>query len=101
VRSLLDVADNLSRASAVVKENFSKIDSSDDSSAAVLLLKTLLDGVAMTEKQLSDVNLFFNNHSVLKEWGTGFQHHWFNFLISSWLLLFRGGFKSPPPPKIP
>jgi len=54
-KSLLDVADNLSRASSVVKESFSKIDPSKDSSGAAPLLKTLLEGVAMTEKQLSDV----------------------------------------------
>lgn len=54
-KSLLDVADNLSRASSVVKESFSKIDTSKDSSGAAPLLKTLLEGVAMTEKQLSDV----------------------------------------------
>ncbi|XP_022151304.1 uncharacterized protein LOC111019268 [Momordica charantia] len=54
-KSLLDVADNLGRASSVVKESFSKIDSTDDSSGAVPLLKTLLEGVEMTEKQLSEV----------------------------------------------
>ncbi|AET00594.2 co-chaperone GrpE family protein [Medicago truncatula] len=54
-KSLLDVADNLGRASSVVKESFSKIDTSSDSSAeAVKLLKTLLEGVEMTEKQLSE-----------------------------------------------
>ncbi|XP_027332481.1 grpE protein homolog 2, mitochondrial isoform X2 [Abrus precatorius] len=54
-KSLLDVADNLGRASSVVKESFSKIDTSSDSSEAVKLLKTLLQGVEMTEKQLSEV----------------------------------------------
>lgn len=54
-KSLLDVADNLSRASFVVKESFSKIDTSSDSSEAVPLLKTLLEGVEMTEKQLGEV----------------------------------------------
>ncbi|KAG7015537.1 grpE [Cucurbita argyrosperma subsp. argyrosperma] len=54
-KSLLDVADNLGRASSVVKESFSKIDSSNGSSEAVRLLKTLLEGVEMTEKQLSEV----------------------------------------------
>ncbi|XP_050941634.1 grpE protein homolog 2, mitochondrial-like isoform X2 [Cucumis melo] len=54
-KSLLDVADNLGRASSVVKESFSKIDSTNDSAGAVPLLKTLLEGVAMTEKQLSEV----------------------------------------------
>ncbi|XP_045828644.1 grpE protein homolog 2, mitochondrial-like [Trifolium pratense] len=54
-KSLLDVADNLGRASSVVKESFSKIDTSSDSAEAVKLLKTLLEGVEMTEKQLSEV----------------------------------------------
>ncbi|XP_010932064.2 grpE protein homolog 2, mitochondrial isoform X1 [Elaeis guineensis] len=54
-KSLLDVADNLGRASSVVKESFSKIDTSKDSAGAIPLLKTLLEGVEMTEKQLSEV----------------------------------------------
>lgn len=54
-KSLLDVADNLARASSVVKESFSKIDTSKDSAGAVPLLKTLLEGVDMTEKQLAEV----------------------------------------------
>lgn len=54
-KSLLDVADNLSRASSVVKESFVKIDTSQDTAGAVPLLKTLLEGVEMTEKQLSEV----------------------------------------------
>ncbi|KAJ1697866.1 hypothetical protein LUZ63_006378 [Rhynchospora breviuscula] len=60
-KSLLDVADSLSRASAAVKENISEIDSSKDLSGAASLLKTLLDGVNLTEKQLSK--------QVLKEYG--------------------------------
>ncbi|KAH7674199.1 GrpE nucleotide exchange factor protein [Dioscorea alata] len=54
-KSLLDVADNLGRASLVVKESFLKVDSSKDSAGAVPLLKTLLEGVEMTDKQLADV----------------------------------------------
>ncbi|RDX91830.1 grpE, partial [Mucuna pruriens] len=54
-KSLLDVADNLGRASSVVKESFSKIDIPNDSAEAVKLLKTLLQGVEMTEKQLLEV----------------------------------------------
>ncbi|TKY57341.1 GrpE protein [Spatholobus suberectus] len=54
-KSLLDVADNLGRASSVVKESFSKIDMPSDSAEAVKLLKTLMQGVEMTEKQLSEV----------------------------------------------
>ncbi|XP_030544224.1 grpE protein homolog 2, mitochondrial-like isoform X1 [Rhodamnia argentea] len=54
-KSLLDVADNLGRASSVVKESFAKIDTSKDTSGAVPLLKTLLEGVEMTEKQLLEV----------------------------------------------
>lgn len=54
-KNLLDVADNLGRASSVVKDSFSKIDSSKDNAGAVPLLKTLLEGVDMTEKQLLEV----------------------------------------------
>ncbi|GAB2230870.1 hypothetical protein Droror1_Dr00015165 [Drosera rotundifolia] len=55
VKSLLDVADNLGRASSAVKENFAKIDAATDTTGAVPLLKTLLEGVEMTEKQLLEV----------------------------------------------
>ncbi|KAF3534253.1 hypothetical protein DY000_02038498 [Brassica cretica] len=59
-KSLLDVADNLGRASSVVKESFSKLDTTkEDLAGATPLLKTLLEGV---EKQLAEVNtspLFF------------------------------------------
>ncbi|KAK8527182.1 hypothetical protein V6N13_085038 [Hibiscus sabdariffa] len=54
-KGLLDVADNLGRASAHVKGSFSKIDESEDTAGAVPLLKTLLEGVEMTEKQLGEV----------------------------------------------
>ncbi|GMJ05063.1 mitochondrial GrpE 2 [Hibiscus trionum] len=54
-KGLLDVADNLGRASAHVKGSFSKIDESKDTAGAVPLLKTLLEGVEMTEKQLGEV----------------------------------------------
>lgn len=54
-KSLLDVADNLARASSVVKESFSKVDTSEDSTGAVPLLNTLLEGVDMTDKQLGEV----------------------------------------------
>jgi len=72
-KSLLDVADNLSRASSVVKESFSKIDSSNNSDEAVPLLKTLLEGVEMTEKQLGEVfllkiplhQLYYNSENVV------------------------------------
>ncbi|KAL1209639.1 GrpE-like protein [Cardamine amara subsp. amara] len=62
--SLLDVADNLGRASSVVKESFSKIDTSKDSAGAAPLLKTLLEGVDMTEKQLAEV---FKKSGLVKE----------------------------------
>ncbi|KAE9456466.1 hypothetical protein C3L33_11557, partial [Rhododendron williamsianum] len=62
-KSLLDVADNLGRASSVVKVSFSKIDTSKDTSGAVPLLKTLLEGVEMTEKQLIEV---FRKFGVVK-----------------------------------
>ncbi|KAJ8754994.1 hypothetical protein K2173_015506 [Erythroxylum novogranatense] len=54
-KSLLDVADNLGRASSVVKDSFAKLDISEDSTGAVSLLKTLLEGVEMTEKQLIEI----------------------------------------------
>ncbi|KAL1562976.1 grpE protein 2, mitochondrial-like [Salvia divinorum] len=54
-KSLLDVADNLGRASSAAKESFSKIDTSQDAAGAVNQLKTLLEGVEMTEKQLAEV----------------------------------------------
>ncbi|KAF3327608.1 grpE protein [Carex littledalei] len=53
-KGLLDVADNLERASSVVKESFAKIDENESDKAAPLL-KTLLEGVEMTQKQLSEV----------------------------------------------
>ena len=49
------MADNLGRASAVVKDSFSKIESPNEGVEAAKLLKTLLEGVEMTEKQLSAV----------------------------------------------
>ncbi|XP_016435245.1 grpE protein homolog 2, mitochondrial-like [Nicotiana tabacum] len=55
VKALLDVPDNLGRASSVVKESFSKIDASKDTVGAMPLLKTLLEGVEMTDKQLAEV----------------------------------------------
>lgn len=54
-KSLLDVADNLGRASSVVKVSFAKIDPSKDSIGAVPLIKTMLEGVEMTEKQLAEI----------------------------------------------
>ncbi|KAK3030016.1 hypothetical protein RJ639_038115 [Escallonia herrerae] len=53
-KGLLDVMDNLGRASSVVKDRVLKIDTSKDDAGAVQLLKTLLDGVEMTEKQLAE-----------------------------------------------
>ncbi|KAL0310983.1 UNVERIFIED_CONTAM: GrpE protein2, mitochondrial [Sesamum angustifolium] len=44
-KSLLDVADNLGRASSAAKESFLKIDASKDTTGAVQQLKTLLEGV--------------------------------------------------------
>ncbi|KAL1566997.1 grpE protein 2, mitochondrial-like [Salvia divinorum] len=54
-KSLLDVADNLGRASSAAKGSFSKIDAPEDAAGAVKKLKTLLEGVEMTEKQLAEV----------------------------------------------
>ncbi|XP_042465719.1 grpE protein homolog 1, mitochondrial-like [Zingiber officinale] len=56
VMSLLDVADNLTRASSVVKESFTKLDTSKCSTEVVPLLKTLLLGVELTDKQLSEAS---------------------------------------------
>ncbi|CAL5405478.1 unnamed protein product [Camellia sinensis] len=46
---------NLGRASSVVNDSFSKIDTSKDTAGAVPLLKTLMEGVEMTENQLAEV----------------------------------------------
>ena len=54
-KTLLDVADNLGRAASVVKDSFLKVDPSKDTAGAVPLLETLLEGVEMTEKQLTEV----------------------------------------------
>ncbi|XP_042435899.1 grpE protein homolog 2, mitochondrial-like [Zingiber officinale] len=62
-KGLLDVADNLERASSVGKDSFSKIDESKDSIGAVPLIKTLLEGVEMTNKQLAEV---FRKYGVEK-----------------------------------
>ncbi|KAG2682382.1 hypothetical protein I3760_11G189100 [Carya illinoinensis] len=63
VKSLLDVADNLERASLEVTESFAKLDTSTDSAGALPLLKTLLEGVEMTKKQLLEV---FKKYGVEK-----------------------------------
>ncbi|XP_071730241.1 grpE protein homolog 1, mitochondrial-like isoform X3 [Rutidosis leptorrhynchoides] len=52
--SLLDVADDVDRASLVLKESIAKIDTSKDSARDVPILKTLLEGVEMTKKSLSE-----------------------------------------------
>lgn len=63
----MDVADNLGRASSVVKESFSKIDAKDGD-GAVPLLRTLLEGVDMTEKQLVEVGFsFFSRGFMTKQ----------------------------------
>lgn len=55
-KGLLDVADNLGRATGAVPENLRKLDSTlEDSSGAAKVLITLLQGVEMTEKQLQQV----------------------------------------------
>uniref|UniRef100_A0A803KMN5 GrpE protein homolog n=2 Tax=Chenopodium quinoa TaxID=63459 RepID=A0A803KMN5_CHEQI len=54
-KNLLDVADNLGRAASVTRESVNKIDVSKDNVGAMPLLKTLLEGVEMTEKQLAEV----------------------------------------------
>ncbi|KAK9077172.1 hypothetical protein SSX86_005508 [Deinandra increscens subsp. villosa] len=51
-KSLLDVADYLGRASSVVQDRFTKFDMTEDPVGALPLLKTLLEGVEMTKKQV-------------------------------------------------
>jgi len=55
----------LGRASSVVKESFSKIESPKESSEAAQLLKTLLEGVEMTEKQLAEVGRLLYSMALL------------------------------------
>ncbi|XP_065863582.1 grpE protein homolog 2, mitochondrial-like isoform X2 [Euphorbia lathyris] len=58
-KSLLDVEDNLGRASSVVNESYAKIDPSAGSTRAVPLHKTLLERVQMTENQLVEISRKF------------------------------------------
>lgn len=51
-KSLLDVADNLGRALEIVQKSTS---TADDAEANAKLLKSLLEGVEMTDKQLMKV----------------------------------------------
>ncbi|XP_035543015.1 grpE protein homolog 2, mitochondrial-like [Juglans regia] len=60
-KNLLDVADNLERASLEV--TFAKLDTSTDSAGALPLIKKLIEGVEMTEKQLLEV---FKKYGVEK-----------------------------------
>ncbi|XP_010482954.1 PREDICTED: uncharacterized protein LOC104761553 [Camelina sativa] len=62
--SLLFVADILEKASSVGKQSFSEIDISKDSAGAAPLLKNLLHGVEMTEKELAQV---FKKYGLVKE----------------------------------
>ncbi|XP_054797534.1 uncharacterized protein LOC129302650 [Prosopis cineraria] len=54
-KSLVDVANNLGRASSVAKDKFLSIDAFKKSEEAVPILKTLLEAVEITEKQLDEV----------------------------------------------
>ena len=56
-KSLLDVADNLERAAEVVPEAALRPDTDMPASEVVHNLQTLLQGVQMTDKQLSTVRL--------------------------------------------
>lgn len=60
-KSLLDVADNLARATGAVPEQFRKA-SFDGGSEADKALRSLLKGVDMTENQLQQVRS--NRHSL-------------------------------------
>ncbi|XP_028801633.1 grpE protein homolog 2, mitochondrial [Neltuma alba] len=51
---LVDVADDLGRASLVAKDKFSNIDAFKKSNDALPILKKLLEAVEMTEKQLDE-----------------------------------------------
>lgn len=64
-KALLDVADNLGRASTAAKESFSKIDAPEDTVGATQQLKVLLEGVEMTEKQLLEVIIFWAQYFAL------------------------------------
>lgn len=55
----------MGRASFAAKESFSNIDASSGMSGAVQQLKILLEGVEMTEKQLSEVYRFCPDKVVL------------------------------------
>jgi molecular chaperone GrpE len=52
---LLDVADNLSRATGAVPEGIAKASLDDDASGNLKVLQNLRQGVQMTEKQLLQV----------------------------------------------
>lgn len=55
-KGLLDVADNLGRATGAVPQSFRQSDAvSEGSSEAAKHLRSLLQGVEMTEKQLQQV----------------------------------------------
>ncbi|XP_074318207.1 grpE protein homolog 2, mitochondrial-like [Silene latifolia] len=65
-KSLLDVADNLSRASAVTKESFSKIDVLGDTIGAVPVLKTLLEALAL---KLHYRSIIYRSEKVFRKSG--------------------------------
>lgn len=71
-KDLLDVADNLGRASSVVKESFAKVDTSKDTAGVVPILKTLLEGVEMTQKQLDEVRSVFGLYRSSLRWSSGY-----------------------------
>ncbi|XP_068637587.1 grpE protein homolog 2, mitochondrial-like [Aristolochia californica] len=54
-KSLLDVADNLGRASSVGKDSLTKVEQSTDPAEGARRLKELLGGLEMTVKQLTEV----------------------------------------------
>lgn len=60
---LLDMADNLGRAAATVPENVRNETLANDSSSNAKLLKSLIEGVDMTEKQFMKI---FNKFGVQK-----------------------------------
>ncbi|KAG9448952.1 hypothetical protein H6P81_008917 [Aristolochia fimbriata] len=54
-KSLLEVADNLGRASSTGWDSLAKVDQSSEPAEGARRLKELLEGVEMTEKQLKEV----------------------------------------------
>lgn len=66
-KALLDVADNLSRATGAVPEGIAKAKPEEDASGSIKALQALLQGVEMTERQLLQVCLNFPSDFGMKQ----------------------------------